>query len=109
MFKKFYSYFILLSALINAQQFITRIGNKLYLNGNEIKLKGISFGNLVWVDNYADSPNLHHTEKDFKRVKELGMNVIRFYLNYKTFENNNTPYQYKNSGWTWLNQNVQWA
>ncbi|MFQ3577177.1 MAG: hypothetical protein SNJ77_12150 [Cytophagales bacterium] len=95
------------SILVEAQDFIKRQGNILTHNGNQIMLRGMSFGNLVWVDNYADSPHLHHSEIDFKRVSDLGINAIRFYLNYKTFENDNSPYQYKQSGWDWIDNNIQ--
>jgi endoglucanase len=39
----------------------------------------------------------------------MGMNVIRFYLNYKFFEDDASPYRYKNTGWIWLDQNIAWA
>jgi endoglucanase len=76
-------------------------------SGQPLQLKGIAFGNEVWSD--KEIPNTHHTEQDFKRVKDMGMNVIRFYMNYKTFENDNAPYQYKKTGWDWIEQNIAWA
>ncbi len=76
-------------------------------SGNPIDLKGIAFGNEVWSDNAL--PETHHTEEDFARVKSMNMNVIRFYLNYKTFENDNAPYQYKQAGWAWIDKNIAWA
>jgi endoglucanase len=39
----------------------------------------------------------------------MGMNVIRFYLNYKTVENDASPYNYKQTGWNWIDQNIAWA
>jgi endoglucanase len=75
--------------------------------GKQIVLRGIAFGNEVWSD--KETPDTHHTEEDFKRVKNMGMNVIRFYMNYKTFENDNAPYQYKQTGWDWLDKNIAWA
>jgi endoglucanase len=91
-----------------ANTFLHRSG-KLIVDGNNqtVQLKGVAFGNEVWSD--KEIPNTHHTEEDFRRVKEMNMNVIRFYMNYKTFENDNTPYQYKQAGWDWLNQNITWA
>lgn len=67
----------------------------------------MAFGNLVWDDNQV--PSNHHSEIDLERVHDLGMNAIRFYLNYKTFENDAQPFQYKQSGWDWIDQNIQWA
>jgi endoglucanase len=37
------------------------------------------------------------------------MNVIRFYMNYKTFESDANPFQYKQSGWDWIDSNIVWA
>jgi endoglucanase len=76
-------------------------------SGQPVKLQGIAFGNEVWSD--KEVPNTHHGEIDFSRVKDMGMNAIRFYLNYKTFENDGSPYQYKQSGWAWVDQNITWA
>jgi endoglucanase len=88
--------------------FLHRSG-KLIVDGNNqpIQLKGVAFGNEVWSD--KEIPNTHHTEEDFKRVKDMHMNVIRFYMNYKTFENDNAAYQYKQTGWGWIDQNIAWA
>ncbi|HEY0054921.1 MAG TPA: cellulase family glycosylhydrolase [Pedobacter sp.] len=75
--------------------------------GKEVWLKGVSFGNEVWSDKML--PVNHHTEKDFKRVSLMGMNVVRFYLNYKTLENDQKPYTYKQEGWDWIDKNIAWA
>jgi len=37
------------------------------------------------------------------------MNVVRFYLSYQTFEDDAQPFRYKDTGWAWLDQNVDWA
>lgn len=76
-------------------------------NGIPIQFRGVCFGNEVWTDNVF--PSTHHTEEDFERVSAMGMNVIRFYMNYKTFEDDNNPYIYKAAGWNWLEQNIEWA
>jgi endoglucanase len=98
---------LMASVFAHGQSFITRDGSKLMYQGEEILLRGMSFGNLVWEDQYH--PSLHHTEIDFERVEALGMNAIRFYLNYKTFEDDQNPFVYKQDGWNWLDQNIQWA
>jgi endoglucanase len=88
--------------------FLTISGTQILDTNNQpVRLQGIAFGNEVWSD--KEIPNTHHGEIDFSRVKDMGMNVIRFYLNYKTFENDASPYQYKQSGWDWLDQNIAWA
>ncbi len=107
---------IILTALIvasfqwgHAQDFITRNGNKLTegAGGPEIYLRGMCFGNEVW-DNVV-IPSNHHKEVDFARVRKMGMNVIRFYMNYLTFEADASPYTYKPQGFAWLDTNIVWA
>jgi endoglucanase len=92
----------------NANSYLHSSG-KIIVDGNNqaLLLKGIAFGNEVWND--KEIPSTHHNEEDFKRVKDMHMNVIRFYMNYKTFENDNAPYQYKQTGWQWIDQNIAWA
>lgn len=90
------------------KQFYSVQGTKILdADGKAIRLEGIAFGNEVWSDN--ELPFTHHSEVDYTRVKDMGMNMVRFYLNYKTFENDAAPYQYKQSGWDWIDQNIQWA
>lgn len=101
--------FCLGMGISNGQNFVQRQDKSLYQNENEVFLRGMDFGNLVWDDRYADMSDRHHTEIDYQRIKDLGMNAIRFFLNYKTFENDNDPYHYKQSGWDWIDQNIKWA
>lgn len=70
-------------------------------------LRGISFGNRVWVNDRI--PNQHHSEEDFQRVADLGMDLVRFYINYQTLESDANPYVYLEDGWQWLDQNIEWA
>jgi endoglucanase len=100
---------VFLSLQMFAQSFIQRNGKTLMYQEKPILLRGMAFGNLVWDDTYADTPNKHHSEADYQRLEDLGMNAIRFYLNYKTFENDATTYSYKQSAWDWLDQNIVWA
>lgn len=92
----------------SAPAFFRAVGTQIIApDGQPLQLQGIAFGNEVWTD--TEIPITHHREIDFLRVKNMGMNVIRFYLNYKTFESDNHPYQYKQSGWNWLDLNISWA
>jgi endoglucanase len=75
--------------------------------GTPVMLRGVAFSNQVW-DN-VPVPAEHHNELDYRRVAELGMNTVRFYLNYRTFEEDSAPGQYKPEGWAWLDQNIVWA
>ncbi len=76
-------------------------------NGKQVVLRGVAFGNQVWLD-VAD-PRKHHSEIDYARIKDLGMNAVRFYLNDITFEDPKSPGQWKPSGWAWLDDNIAWA
>ncbi len=78
-------------------------------NGNEYILKGMAFGNNVWT-NPSDPPyDTHHTRESYKELAEMGFNSVRFYLNYGLFEDDDKPYEYKESGFEWLDRNIEWA
>lgn len=77
-------------------------------DGKDFYIKGISFGNSVWGEPTAPSKT-HHTEKSYKEIAALGFNSVRFYLNYNLFEDDNNPYNYKKSGFDWIDRNVKWA
>lgn len=74
---------------------------------NPIYLQGVAFNNFIW--NNSAIPPEHHTELDYERVKDMGMNAIRFYMNYTYFEDDSNPYSYRQSGWDWLDENIAWA
>ena len=89
--------------------FIRQSGNKLVFgeNNQEIMLRGVNFTNDTF---FGSAPSTtHHSETDFQRVKDMGMNVVRFHLSYKFFEDDDSPYVYKQTGWNWIDQNVIWA
>jgi endoglucanase len=99
------------NAIVNnntaANTFIHTSGTKIVdANNSPILLRGVAFSNWVW--NNGIQLN-HHNALDYARVKSMGMNAIRFYLNYRIFENDATPYQYNQAGWDYLNQNIVWA
>lgn len=77
--------------------------------GEQYILKGIAFGNNVWSNPKTPLTNQHHTEESYKELSQLGFNSVRFYLNYGLFEDDSNPYTYKEEGFEWLDQNVQWA
>ena len=76
-------------------------------NQNPIFLQGVAFNNFIWSN--TPEPEPHHTEEDYVRVRNMGMNSIRFYMNYSYFEDDANPYAYRQSGWDWLDQNIAWA
>ncbi len=75
--------------------------------GQPLVLRGMAFGNRVWLDDRM--PRTHHDERDYERLAKLGMNAVRFYMNYKTFETDQAPGTWLEDGWKWLDDNVAWA
>jgi endoglucanase len=75
--------------------------------GHDVVLRGAAFGNEVWSN--VRIPRNHHGEADFARLEALGMNAVRFYLNYRTFESDAEPGKYLDDGFRWLDENVAWA
>ena len=80
-------------------------------NGKEYVIKAMGFSNYS-MNYYSTAINIdgvHHTEASFAEVKEMGFNTVRFLINYNLFEDDNNPYVYKQSGFDWINKNIQWA
>ena len=75
--------------------------------GGPVRLRGMAFGNEVYSKNPL--PTTHHGEADYARLRDMGMNLVRFYLYYGTLEDDTAPFRYKQSGWDWLDRNVAWA
>jgi len=71
--------------------------------GKPVLLRGVAFGNEVWGN--VRLPRRHHDEADFNRVAAMGMNTVRFYMNYRTFESDAAPGTYLADGWQWLDDN----
>ncbi len=93
----------------DVQSRIFKVNGRELINGRgeQLTLRGIAFGNEVWA--HTPLPSAHHTGRDFARVRTMGMNSVRFYLSYRTFEEDDTPGQYKEEGFAWMDQNVEWA
>jgi len=72
--------------------------------GRAVVLRGVAFGNDVWTN--VRLPRRHHDETDFQRVAAMGMNAVRFYMNYRTFEADAAPGTYLDDGWQWLDDNI---
>jgi len=88
--------------------FVRAHGRQLIVGAKDkvIHLRGVAFGNDVWNKTITRT---HHDMRDFQKVKSMGGNTIRFYINYKILEDDSNPYVYKDMGWEWLDQNITWA
>ncbi|WP_034636349.1 glycoside hydrolase family 5 protein, partial [Chitinivibrio alkaliphilus] len=88
--------------------FLSTEGQKIVnQEGDEVALQGVAFGNEVWTDEIIT--RTHHDERDFARVKRMGMNAVRFYLHYETFIESRSPLVFREEGWEWLEDNIRWA
>lgn len=93
---------------VTRRGFLRRDGERIVDGaGQPVRLRGVAFGNQVWGSKAL--PVTHHGEVDFGRVRAMGMNAIRFYMYYGTFEDDAAPGVYKDAGWRWLDDNVAWA
>ena len=89
-------------------RFIRPVGTRvLFEDGSPTTLRGYCFGNDVYTDRRL--PVTHHDERDYQRLRAMGMNLVRFYMHWQTFEAEARPYEYLNDGWAWLDLNIEWA
>jgi endoglucanase len=77
-----------------------------YPDGSRFLCKGISFGNSVWSNPSSADQFTHHGPVDYRRIRDMGFNCVRFYINYGLFEKDSSPYNYKESGFEWLDRNI---
>ncbi len=89
---------------------LLKVNNGQIINDDSepILLQGICFNNWHWIESPLP-PDDHHAEIDYQRVAEMGMNTVRFNLNYWVFEDDNNPYTYKQTAWDWIDNNIAWA
>src|SRR5580698_2486054 len=76
-------------------------------HGRAVMLRGVALGNQVWSN--VRLPRQDHAEVDYQRIAAMGMNVVRFYMNYRTFESDDAPGTMLADGWQWLDDNIAWA
>ncbi|MEW6219721.1 MAG: cellulase family glycosylhydrolase [Thermodesulfobacteriota bacterium] len=88
--------------------FLRADGSRLALGNETVRLRGINMVSVVWP---FELPALHayHSREDFQRLAGWGMNVVRFNLSPVVFEEAEAPFQYRQEGWAWLDQQVAWA
>ncbi|MFH1739844.1 MAG: cellulase family glycosylhydrolase, partial [bacterium] len=103
---------IQLSEVIGSANFVRAKGSVLVTGEGEnerpVYLRGVSFGNRSFdMENDLDpigTARKDPAEEDFQRVREMGMNTVRFYLSFYMFENSQGD-----AAWEWLDENVEWA
>ena len=89
--------------------FITVLGKDLVdESGKKYQIKGMGFGNNI-SSNPSFASTIHHSEKHFGFLAEMGFNSVRFNINYAIFEDDENPYVYRDEGFEWLDKNIAWA
>ncbi|MCR5609084.1 MAG: glycoside hydrolase family 5 protein [Lachnospiraceae bacterium] len=93
----------------SGSKFVHVSGRKLLdANGNNYQIKGMGFGNDVWA-NPKKPVYTYNDENSYKELASYGFNSVRYYLNYRLFEDDDKPYTYKDEGFAWLDKNIEWA
>lgn len=93
--------------------FIRAKGTQLVKGANEqpILLTGVNF--IAYDDDDEPAEKAFNSknfdEEDYKRVADMGMNIVRLNMWYKVFEDDAKPNVYKPEGWEWLEKNLIWA
>ncbi len=118
-----YFVFLLVVQAQSPMGFVHSYGSALVQGSDQdtLYLRGINFNNF-WLDDGSpdwifDDPNDNGIPQPyafgnldwFTDAREVGFNVVRVTLNYRLFEDNATPFTYHPSGWSFLDQYVQWA
>lgn len=80
--------------------------------GDPVVLKGIHFNNGVFQSpQSADDPVLSadHTPDSYRELAELGLDHVRFALNYHLFESDTASGVWKEDGFALIDRNLEWA
>lgn len=76
-------------------------------NGDEFLMRGVNFVN----DALCNPQQMFFAPEEsyYAELNSMGVNCIRFSLNYGLFENDDQPFAYKESGFDWVDQNLALA
>jgi hypothetical protein len=119
-------------------EFLTVRGNKIYnQRQDEVRLRGFCLGSWLNMEafmvgfpgtetefrrsvtkvlgkqkgDYFFDRFLHYfsSQADFNYVKSLGCSLMRVAFNYRHFEGDDDPFEYKSEGFEWLDKVIGWA
>ena len=87
---------------IGNKDFIRRVNNKLVVgeDNKEIFLRGI-----VFMPSHPSTPD----ENDYADVVAMNMNVVRLILSYRMFYDPDSPTNYREYAWKWLDEHIRLA
>lgn len=83
-------------------------GQDIYIGNEKYVINGVVASNAVASSPKQADSNMM-SEEDYQEIKELGLNTVRFLFNYDILEDDSNPYVYKESGWKWFDENIEWA
>ncbi|MEI9953502.1 MAG: cellulase family glycosylhydrolase [Pseudomonadota bacterium] len=87
-----------------------RAGRVVDRNQKPVWLRGVQFSNWPWDESADRGPaSTYADQSDYQRAAAMGVNTIAFFLRSDQFEVDAAPYQYQESGFDWLDQNIAWA
>ena len=92
-----------------SKKFVRTQGRQLVIGVDDqpIRLRGVNFTNFYWWDDRdALFDGRHHDAADYRRVADLGMNAVRLMLSYRMFEYDESPGEYLEAGWQWLDREI---
>lgn len=96
-----------------ATDYVRAAGRQLVVGADAkpIRLLGTNF--FAYGEDHEPADSVLGTKKfdreDYAAVKKAGMNTVRLNAWYRLFEEDATPYVYKQEGWDWLNKQIIWA
>ena len=72
---------------------------------------GVNLGG--WISQYDRYDHEHFktfiTQADIQRIASWGMDHVRLPFDYPVLEDDDTPFQYKESGWGYLDSCLEWC
>jgi endoglucanase len=93
--------------------FIRASGRQLVVGAanTPIRLLGTNFAAYGDESDVIDSvlKSREFDREDYAAVRAAGLNAVRLNVWYRMFEDNASPYVYKQEGWDWLNKQIVWA
>jgi endoglucanase len=79
-------------------------------DGSPVWLRGLQFTNWAYRDPADPQARMPYADQsDYQRAHAMGVNTIAFFLRSDQFEVDAAPYEYQESGFAWLDQNIAWA
>ena len=98
----------------DADAFVKTSGRELVTGTTPLLLRGINFSDYSDTYPYSSGENaynqIYNTYQydwvDYAYMFDLGINTVRLNMDFRAFEDDTSPYNYKAEGWHWLEKNI---